>query len=55
MHQSLALGQMRANPVLFTAAGTLGFGVNYCSLGVIKHAGSLTLKVGWCMSKPVLG
>ena len=26
-------------------AGTLGFGVNYCSLGVIKHAGSLTLKV----------
>lgn len=30
---------------MFLAAGTLGFGVNYCSLGVIKHAGSLTLKV----------
>ena len=40
-----ALGQMAANPLLFTAAGTLGFGVNFCSLGVITHVGAITLKV----------
>lgn len=40
-----ALGQMAKHPLVFAAAGTLGFGVNYTSLGVIKHAGSLTLKV----------
>jgi drug/metabolite transporter (DMT)-like permease len=40
-----AWGQIKEHPLMFFAAGTLGFGVNYCSLGVIKHAGSLTLKV----------
>lgn len=40
-----AWGQVQEHPLMFIAAGTLGFGVNYCSLGVIKHAGSLTLKV----------
>ena len=40
-----AWGQITAHPLVFFAAGTLGFGVNYTSLGVIKHAGSLTLKV----------
>ena len=45
MIEENAWGQMTAHPLMFIAAGTLGFGVNYCSLGVIKHAGSLTLKV----------
>ena len=45
MIEENAWGQMTAHPLIFIAAGTLGFGVNYCSLGVIKHAGSLTLKV----------
>mmetsp|Transcript_34714 Transcript_34714/g.87075 ORF Transcript_34714/g.87075 Transcript_34714/m.87075 type:complete len:339 (-) Transcript_34714:190-1206(-) len=40
-----AWGQITANPLIFIAAGTLGFGVNFTSLGVIKHLGSLTLKV----------
>ena len=40
-----AWGQIKEHPLMFFAAGTPGFGVNYCSLGVIKHAGSLTLKV----------
>jgi hypothetical protein len=34
-----------AHPLVFIAAGTLGFGVNYTSLGVIKHAvGRCTLE-----------
>ena len=40
-----AWGQIKAHPLIFIACGTLGFAVNYCSLGVIKNAGSLTLKV----------
>lgn len=40
-----AWGQMKEHPLIFIACGTLGFAVNYCSLGVIKNAGSLTLKV----------
>ena len=40
-----AWGQMKKHPLIFIACGTLGFAVNYCSLGVIKNAGSLTLKV----------
>ena len=40
-----AWGQVQEHPSMFIAAGTVGFAVNYCSLGVIKHAGSLTLKV----------
>ena len=40
-----AWGQIAAHPLVFATAGTLGFGVNYTSLGVIKHVGSLTLKV----------
>lgn len=40
-----AWGQIEKHPLVFAAAGSLGFGVNYTSLGVIKHAGSLTLKV----------
>ena len=40
-----AWGQMKSHPLVFIACGTLGFAVNYCSLGVIKNAGSLTLKV----------
>jgi drug/metabolite transporter (DMT)-like permease len=45
MVEENAWGQIQEHPLMFLAAGTLGFGVNYCSLGVIKHAGSLTLKV----------
>lgn len=45
MLEENAWDQVTSHPLVFVAAGTLGFGVNYSSLGVIKHAGSLTLKV----------
>jgi drug/metabolite transporter (DMT)-like permease len=45
MAESGAWGMMADEPHLFLAAGFLGFVVNFCSLGVIKYIGSLTLKV----------
>lgn len=45
MRENDAWGMMVDKPYLFVAAGFLGFVVNFCSLGVIKHIGSLTLKV----------
>lgn len=45
MRENDAWGMMVDKPYLFAAAGFLGFVVNFCSLGVIKNIGSLTLKV----------
>ena len=45
MRENDAWGMMVDKPYLFVAAGFLGFVVNFCSLGVIKYIGSLTLKV----------
>lgn len=45
MAEKDAWGMMADAPHMFIAAGFLGFIVNFCSLGVIKHIGSLTLKV----------
>lgn len=45
MCENDAWGMMVDKPYLFVAAGLLGFVVNFCSLGVIKYIGSLTLKV----------
>jgi len=45
MAEKNAWGMMAEHPELFLAAGFLGFVVNFCSLGVIKFIGSLTLKV----------
>lgn len=45
MRENDAWGMMVDKPYLFVAAGLLGFVVNFCSLGVIKYIGSLTLKV----------
>jgi drug/metabolite transporter (DMT)-like permease len=45
MAEKDAWGMMADAPHMFIAAGFLGFVVNFCSLGVIKHIGSLTLKV----------
>ena len=42
MRENDAWGMMVDKPYLFVAAGFLGFVVNFCSLGVIKHIGSLT-------------
>ena len=48
-----AWGMVKGQPHLFALAGCLGFFTNLCSLGVIKAAGSLTLKV-LSMSRSVL-
>ena len=48
-----AWGMVKDQPHLFALAGCLGFFTNLCSLGVIKAAGSLTLKV-LSMSRSVL-
>jgi drug/metabolite transporter (DMT)-like permease len=48
-----AWGMIKGQPHLFLGAGCLGFFTNLCSLGVIKAAGSLTLKV-LSMSRSVL-
>jgi len=45
MARNNAWAMMAQRPELFIAAGFLGFVVNFCSLGVIKFIGSLTLKV----------